>query len=271
METLTQQTTAWLEWRRGKIGASDAPIILGVSPWKTRYQLWLEKSGKTPLESGTNYQQQRGIDLEPKARAFYELYNDCDMPPTLVEHSQYPFLAASMDGYNHDLRRGLEIKCPGKADHDTALAGKIPDKYWPQVQHQLLVTGAEQIDYVSFDGERGTIVEVKPDREYMAMLLNEEMKFWALVQQGIAPELSEQDFKEITDPALIEKFQRWRDCKLRHMQIDEMLERYKSEILEHVDHPRIRCAGVQVVKNKKGVVQLSIQGGSNGEGAGAGV
>ena len=40
---LTQNTPEWLEFRRKKIGASDAPIILEVSTWKTPYQLWLVK------------------------------------------------------------------------------------------------------------------------------------------------------------------------------------------------------------------------------------
>jgi predicted phage-related endonuclease len=40
---MQQQTPEWLEFRKNKIGASDAPIIMETSPWKTPYQLWLEK------------------------------------------------------------------------------------------------------------------------------------------------------------------------------------------------------------------------------------
>lgn len=43
---LLQNTQEWEKFRLQKIGASDAPIIMGVSPWKTPFQLWLEKQGK---------------------------------------------------------------------------------------------------------------------------------------------------------------------------------------------------------------------------------
>ena len=43
MKELVQQSEEWLEFRRSRIGASDAPIIMGVSPWKTHYKLWVEK------------------------------------------------------------------------------------------------------------------------------------------------------------------------------------------------------------------------------------
>lgn len=44
-------TAAQLEKRRNNIGASDVPALLGVSPWSTTYDLWLEKTGQVdPLE-----------------------------------------------------------------------------------------------------------------------------------------------------------------------------------------------------------------------------
>lgn len=43
---LLQNTQEWEKFRLQKIGASDAPIIMGVSPWKTPFQLWLEKTGQ---------------------------------------------------------------------------------------------------------------------------------------------------------------------------------------------------------------------------------
>lgn len=42
-------TAAQLEARRGWIGASDVPVIVGVSPWKDPFTLWAEETGKVPV------------------------------------------------------------------------------------------------------------------------------------------------------------------------------------------------------------------------------
>ena len=61
----------WLEWRREGIGASDAPVIMGVSPWTTPLQLWenklLGKSGQLETSS-----MRRGKDMEKEARRHFE-------------------------------------------------------------------------------------------------------------------------------------------------------------------------------------------------------
>ncbi len=51
MSALIQHSNEWLELRKNKIGASDAPIIMKVSPWKTPYRLWEEKLGLTECVS----------------------------------------------------------------------------------------------------------------------------------------------------------------------------------------------------------------------------
>lgn len=59
----------WLEWRKLGLGASDAPVVMGVSPWKTRHQLWLEKTGQKVDEPTNQYILDKGHAMEPKARA----------------------------------------------------------------------------------------------------------------------------------------------------------------------------------------------------------
>ena len=41
-----QGTSEWLENRKNHIGASDAPVVMGVSPWDTPYKLWENKLGR---------------------------------------------------------------------------------------------------------------------------------------------------------------------------------------------------------------------------------
>lgn len=185
----------WLAWRRAGIGASDAPIIMGVSPWSTPYKLWCEKTSQTPPVDEYNWATERGNELEPMARADYELMYGLDMPVVLAAHAEYPFLRASLDGYNAEQKIILEIKCPGAADHLSAAEGKVPDKYFPQLQHQLLVTGAAKVHYYSFDGRKAHLVEVLPDHSYIQTLLEKELAFWKFVTDKTPPPFSRDDFK----------------------------------------------------------------------------
>lgn len=172
---------AWMQWRSKGIGASDTPIILGVSPWKTRKELWEEKTGLVKKEYKSNWAIDRGNRLEPLARTHYELMVNFDSPPCFVQHYKYSFIRASLDGFNksHDII--LEIKCPGKKDHENAMNGLVPMKYYPQIQHQLFVTGSKKCHYFSFDGHNGCIVEVEPDTAYMASMLVYLIDFWDCV------------------------------------------------------------------------------------------
>ena len=186
---------AWKKWRQQGLGASDAPIVMGVSPWTTRYQLWCDKTGRVTKDDGDNWATERGNRLEPMARADYELRFGREMPVVLAEHRDYPFLRASLDGFGEGIV--LEIKCPGEADHKLAMSGSVPSKYYPQLQHQLLVTGARCAHYYSFDGQRTALVEVAPDHSYMEILLGELIAFWELVQTEQPPEKTDGDYKPL--------------------------------------------------------------------------
>jgi putative phage-type endonuclease len=167
---------------------------MGVSPYKTRYGLWLDKLGRSP-EEPTPWAAERGNLLEPMARADYELMYGVEAPPILAVHKDYPWLRASLDGYHEGTV--LEIKCPSAADHAAALAGQVPEKYFWQCQHQLFVTGAERVHYYSFDGRKGALVELKRNYDAMDRLFTELSSFWDLVLKQIPPAKVKEDFKPL--------------------------------------------------------------------------
>lgn len=182
--------TAWMQWRTKGIGASDTPIILGVSPWKTRKELWEEKTGLVVREQKSNWAIDRGNRLEPLARTHYELMVGFDSPPCFLQHYKYSFIRASLDGFNKSNNIILEIKCPSKKDHQNALNGLVPKKYYPQIQHQLFVSSAMKCDYFSFDGHNGCIVEVFPDHAFMAAMVMHIIDFWDCIMTKKEPSQS---------------------------------------------------------------------------------
>ena len=254
-----QGSESWLEWRKQGIGASDVPVILGVSPWKTAHQLWEEKVGIANHDQ-TSYATQRGQWLESKARSQYELLADCDMPPVLVVHPEYPYMRASLDGYNETLQRVLEIKCPGREDHQKALDGQIPEKYRAQVQFQMFVSGAKSAHYFSFDGESGCIVEVLPDLDYQRGLRDVVINFWEhYVAHKVAPELGERDFVHVTDEAALKDFARYRALDEQKKMLESELKELKETLVLKYSkiHTKVRCGGVELVRSKrKGEVDL---------------
>jgi putative phage-type endonuclease len=185
---LQQNSPDWLVWRRGGIGGSDAPVIMGVSPYATREQLLHEKV--TGERRQSEYRMRRGQNLEAVARGMYEIEMARPFPAACVIHSDCNWLVASLDGLAD---WALEIKCWAWQKHSTVLAGLVPTEAWPQLQHNLLVTGLDRIDLVSYsqhsrysERDQFVILPVYPDAEYQARLLEAEERFWEDVLDGRA-------------------------------------------------------------------------------------
>lgn len=196
-----QNSRDWYTWRGRGLGASDAPAIMNVSPWTSRFELWGHKTGVLEREEPNVYQLQameRGKRLEPIARGLYAEVVGSIEADVNCEHEEFDYIRASLDGYIAEIDAIVEIKAPNKEDHAKALNGEVPTKYYPQLQHQLLASGAKCCHYVSFDGEKlAPAVVVFPDKEYMSTLQKELVYFWSLVQNKEAPEVTEKDMQKV--------------------------------------------------------------------------
>jgi putative phage-type endonuclease len=194
---LEQGTPEWLEFRTRHIGSSDAPIIMGVSKFCTRDELISEKRGFKSNKPANDYILNKGHKMESKARHLFELELGSAIEPAVIESEQYPFLAASLDGL---LENNViwEHKLVGKADFQTVKDGKCLDKYYPQLQHQMLVTGLKSaILAVSIENEQKeyeyAYINVPRSDEYIDLkLLPALFLFWTnLHQDSYTPETKE--------------------------------------------------------------------------------
>lgn len=201
--TTKQGGKDWHAWRGTGLGASDAPAVMGVSPYQTRFELWAEKTGllaRQELNPFAVAAMRRGNELEPVARAKYEKEHAGGVlfPPVSGEHDDFPEIRASLDGYNVDLNKFIEIKCPGKEDQSKARKGIVPDKYAVQMQVQFAVTGAESADYVSFDGKDELIViPVKPDKKFQGEIIQSMREFWELVTNKTPPKTDVSEYGKV--------------------------------------------------------------------------
>ena len=48
VETRSLARDEWLEVRKRGIGSSDAAAAIGLSPYKSQLELWMEKTGRSP-------------------------------------------------------------------------------------------------------------------------------------------------------------------------------------------------------------------------------
>lgn len=193
MQNLEQGTPEWLAVRRKHITATDASVILNMNPWKSPYILWREKLGLDELPP-PNEAMLRGTEMEPFAREYLCGLTQRHFEPEVVFSSQSPFMMASLDGITLERDIIVEIKCPGKKDHDTAKKGHVPLKYFPQVQHQLYVCELEKALYFSFDGEKGVVLEIYRNERFIDEMLLWEEKFYQCMVSLEPPEKVGSDY-----------------------------------------------------------------------------
>ena len=182
---LDQSGPDWHKWRADGLGGSDACAVMGDVGWTSPDELMEIKLGFRHVQA--NEAMERGKRLEPDARALYQSVTGNLVRPVCVQHDEYPWLRASLDGLSLDEKLVLEIKCPlNPSNHRKTFRGHYPAYYKAQLQHQLLVTGAEVLHYWSYYPDDGQfaperqyrLVEVHPDREYQKKLFRRERAFW---------------------------------------------------------------------------------------------
>ena len=179
---LDQGTPQWLAWRHNGIGASDAPVILGESPYKTADQLFDEKVGVV-RDGGQNAAMARGTYLEPAARTAYCSALSRKVASACLQSTNHDWLRASVDGISDCGAFLVEIKCGLSAYRKTAQTRRPPDYYHGQLQHALAVTGLDEIDFWCYwPGCNSVHVTVKRDEPYIKKLLAAEEEFWRRVQ-----------------------------------------------------------------------------------------
>lgn len=169
------------EWFAARCGIPSASVFdkilttkgdLSKSATKLMYQLAGERITGEKEEGYTNGAMQRGIELEPEARALFELITGKEVAEVgICYHDERKDRSCSPDGLP-DENEGLEIKCPSLAVHVEYLLGKkLPMAYFQQVQGSLYVTGLERWHFFSYyPGIKPFHIVVERDEIWIAKL-----------------------------------------------------------------------------------------------------
>ena len=203
------ETEQWHKDRLNGIGGSEAAVVLGISPFKSRLELWYEKVNKiVPNDESLNLIFDIGHALEPiianhwskKTGRIYE------KRPILI-HPEHSFMFANIDGKIIKSERPdpgiLEIKTKGAFVnwHDE----EIVPYYITQIQHYMAVYNYNWGSFAVLDlGKREiTYTDVERDDNLINKIIEEEKKFWKLVQDKTPPE---PEYNELTEKFLKDHF-----------------------------------------------------------------
>lgn len=199
IEEITQRTDDWFYVRLGKVTASRVEDVIaktksGYSASRDKYmaQLVVERITQKKADSYTNAAMQWGIDQEQYARAAYEARNEVFVDEVgFVTHPTIEMAGASPDGLVGDDGM-VEIKCPETQTMiDTLLTGKVPSKYFAQMQFQMACADRSWCDYVVFDprmpsGAQLFVKRIPRDDAYIAEIEAEIKIFLNEVTEKVA-------------------------------------------------------------------------------------
>lgn len=239
----------WLSVRQQGIGSSDAAAAVGLSPYTSPLELWLEKTGrKPPADLSQSEAVFWGAVLEPILATVYQQRtgNKVRRVNAVLQHPECPFMLANLDravGYDGI----LEIKTAGWHSSEQ-WEDTIPEAYQCQVLHQLAVTGKAWADVaVLIGGQDFRLYRIERDEERIFELVDRETGFWQCVQDDTPPPadgsessaralhwLYPQDSGETLDctesDALNRLFHELLDIKRRREQLEFLEETHKQTL-----------------------------------------
>lgn len=185
------------EQRKLGIGGSDMPIILGLSSYKTPYQLFLEKKGTVSTGDEMTPVQYWGNRLEAIVRdEFADRNKVLIQTPDTIVHPFHDFLRANIDGYIVEWDSVLEVKCATQFmanDWGDDGSDYIPMAYLAQVAHYCGVLNAQSA-YIAvlIGGHDYRQYKYVRDAGLEKTLLQAASSFWDMVQKDLPPPATNQ-------------------------------------------------------------------------------
>jgi len=258
----TQGSPAWKAARKGRVGGSSIPVILGISPYKTRYQLWL--AHVTPEGEEDNLEGlphiMRGRIAEPIARKKFEDISERKYTPTFWVKND--MAVCSDDGANLEHGSLLEIKAMGLEAHEAAKVGVIPAHYRAQIIWNMGISGMKTCFFISVRPEEDNeIVTVtvdwseKTEATYLHYL-NEAKAFIELVKTKVPPELCDKDAIHMDSEVFIADENAYVEAKSRLAEAQEAVDLAEGALLSYLGkHGSIEGSQVKVTRySRKGSV-----------------
>ncbi|SEL11831.1 putative phage-type endonuclease [Atopomonas hussainii] len=188
----------WLAIRKQGIGSSDAAAAVGLNPYKSQLELWLEKTGRDADLPKADPQDEQsplywGTVLEPVVAWHYSkrIGHKVRRVNAVLQHPdpELPWMLANLDRevIGTDDVQILECKTAGINGARLWQDG-VPEYVQLQVMHQLAVTGKQAADVaVLLGGQTLEVHRIERDEQMIARLIELERQFWHYVETDTPP------------------------------------------------------------------------------------
>jgi len=240
----------WHELRAKHIGGSDIAALFGLSPFTTRWQLWMEKAGKiSPEDLSDNKAVQAGKFLEAGIAnwAAFRWGMDISKVNEYFTVDDCPGMGASFDYITSD-SAPMEIKWSARG-HGWEYTGEeitqAPENYLLQVQHQLACTSSDHAWLVALIDHEPRRMKVPRNDNIIDAIKAEITAFWDSIANGVEPEVDfEKDVAALTklmgtlpkseitlDDDSAELFDLFKQAKDKAKEAEAMADNLKGQIL----------------------------------------
>ncbi|MGM0238485.1 YqaJ viral recombinase family protein [Enterococcus sp. AZ103] len=236
------------EKRSMYVGGSDVPVILGLSKYKTQFELAKEKAGIVKPEHISNPYIQFGNKMEPLIREYINALNNLNFhPDTFID--QDDMIRSNVDGIDDKNKILLEIKTHG--------TNPTPIIYEAQMQLYFYQTGCEYgwlamykrpTDFdLEFDSKNLIIKEIERDQEAIEKILDAIETFWIRVEYlKENPKMSERDYYTIGNDvnkivARVERFElEMLEFKKKAKLLEEQQKAFRDELYKKMEEEDIK-------------------------------
>ena len=183
----------WLKLRRDGIGGSDALAVLGLDPWKTRMEVYLDKTGDDRAEREQTDGMAWGNYVEGPIAEWFTCKTGIKVRRCgLMQHADRPWQRVSVDRLTAD---GGLLECKNTNYHrrrewEDDEGEIVADGAEAQGQHALAVTGLPHVWFAAqVGGQPPVIRRIDRDEAFIADLTAAEEEFWQLVEARTPPAL----------------------------------------------------------------------------------
>ena len=186
----------WLAVRKQGIGSSDAASAVGLNPYKSQLELWLEKTNQDaelpkPDPNDETSPMYWGTLLEPIVAAHYtkRTGHKVRRVNAVLQHAHHPWMLANIDREVIGASDVQILECKTAGMNGAKLwRDGVPEYVQLQVQHQLGVTGKQAADVaVLICGNELKVYRQERDDAVIERLIEIEAGFWRLVETKQAP------------------------------------------------------------------------------------
>ncbi len=196
VKTNTLTRDEWLTVRKHGIGSSDAAAAVGLSPYKSQLELWMEKTGRDaglpkPDPDDTTAPVYWGTLLEPIVATAYTKQTGRKVRKinAVLQHPEKPWMLANIDREVVGASDVQILECKTAGEFGARLWKEgVPEYVQLQVQHQLAVTGKQAADVaVLLCGQQLQVYRIARDEELIMKLIGLQERFWQYVTTDTPP------------------------------------------------------------------------------------